>query len=336
MKDYIGRYIYAVTRRLPLASRDEVEDELKSHITDMLSENPDEEEIDRVLHELGHPRDIASNYDERKRFVVAPEFYADYQLTLKIGLVAIGIFALFFSALNALLSVDQESAWKAIWYVFERILNGTSQAVIYGFAFITIGFWIASSEKIRDKMKPWKMKDLMEVPKDYKVTSYNHGKAIFALIFQVIFSTAFIAILLYYLDRFGIYSNDVLVAPLFDMTIITPFITYIIVAQVLSILALLMLVIQRRHSVGMLVIYTVGAVLSAILTLVIIQTQGLITENFITLAANNADMVRADLAHAIHVSIIVLTVFIILGTIGDLFSQWKKLFKPLLKKHKTA
>ena len=32
----------------------------------MLSENPDDEEIDRMLHELGHPRDIAANYTEKK------------------------------------------------------------------------------------------------------------------------------------------------------------------------------------------------------------------------------------------------------------------------------
>ena len=109
MKDYINRYVYAVTRRLPQASRDEVEAELHAHIRDMLSENPDDEEIDRMLHELGHPRDIAANYTEKKRYVIAPEFYADYELTLKIGLVGIGVFTLFITALSALLSVDQPS-----------------------------------------------------------------------------------------------------------------------------------------------------------------------------------------------------------------------------------
>ena len=203
MKDYIERYIYAVTRRLPVESRDEVEAELHAHISDMLSDNPDEEEIDRVLHELGHPRDIASNYNDKKRFVVAPSFYADYQLALKIGLITFGVLALFFSALDALLSVNEDNVWRAIGYVIEHVLNGTFNAVVYVFAFITIGFWIASSDKVQQNMKPWKLKDLMEVPKDKKVYAYKQGRAIFALVFQVIASTIFIVILLRYIDRFG-------------------------------------------------------------------------------------------------------------------------------------
>lgn len=334
MKDYINRYIYAVTRRLPIAARDEVEAELRAHISDMLSDQPDETEIDDVLHTLGHPRKIASNYDERKRYVVAPEFYADYQLALKIGLVAIGTFALFFTALNALLSVDQETVWGAIGYVFENILNGTFNAVVFAFAFITIGFWIASSEKVREKMKPWQLKDLMEVPNDHKTTAYKHGKAIVALVFQVIASTVFIVILLYYLERFGIYDQGVLVAPLFGMSMIRPYIPFVITAQILTVGAQALLVMQRKYSAPMLLVYTIGTVLSATLTLIIIRSNGFITDSFISIAAQNAGMVRANLVNTVNIVVTVLTVLIIIGTIGDLVAQWKKLFKPLKQKEK--
>ena len=336
MKDYVERYIYAVTRRLPVNARDEVEAELRAHISDMLSEHPDEAEIDHVLHDLGHPRDIASNYDDRKRFVIAPQFYADYQFALKIGLVVVGVFALFFSALNALLTVDQENVWHAIGYVIEHVLNGTFNAVVYGFAIITIGFWIVSSDKLQKNIKPWQMKDLMEVPKDHKTYAYKRSKAIFALVFQVIFSTIFIVILLYYIHQFGIYDNGVLVAPLFDIDVIGPFILVIIIAEVLVVISQAMLVLQRKYTVPMLSVYTIGKVASSILTLVIIQNDGFITSDFITRSATNMGILVADLSHGIHVAVIVLTVLIVLGTIGDLFTQWRKLFKPLTKNEKKA
>ncbi len=336
MKDYIKRYIYAVTRRLPMDMRDEVEEELKAHINDLLSDDPDEEEIDKVLHDFGHPREIASNYDERKRFVIAPEFYADYLLTLRITLIAAGIFALFFSALNALLSVDQETVWQAIGYVTENILNGTFDVLVYTFTIVTVVFWIVSSDKVKKHTKRWKLKALMEVPKDYKSQKYHSGKAIFALVFQVIAAAAFITVLVYYLERFGIYEQDIMVAPLFGMSVINPFIPFLIISQVFSIGAQAMLVAQRKYSLSMLTIYTIGAALSSILSIVIIQSNGFITDSFITIAAQNAGMARGDLAHTFTVLITVLTVLIILGTIGDLFTQWRKLFKPLTKDKKKA
>ena len=334
MKDYVERYIYAVTRRLPLESRADVEKELKAHIYDMLSEKPDEQEIDRVLHELGHPREIASNYDDRTRFVVAPAYYADYQMVLKIGLTAIGIFTLFFSALDALLTVNQDNVWRAIGYVFEHVINGTINGLLWGFAIITVGFWIASSEKIKKKNKTLKMKNLMEGPKNLYRQKYKHSKAVASLVFQVIASTVFIVILLYYLERFGIYVSNTLVAPMFGMDIITPYIPVLISAQVFMISAQALLVGQRRYSFPMLLTYTVGKVLSAILTLVIIQTQGFITDQFITATANNIGMASSDLSHAFHVTIVVFTVLIIVGTISDLFTQWRKLFVPFDKKIK--
>ncbi len=332
MKDYVKRYIYAVTRRLPEDARDEVEAELQAHISDMLSENPSDEEIDQVLHELGHPRDIASNYDDRKRYVIAPEFYADYQIALKIGLVAVGIFALFFSALDALLSIDQNTVWQAIWFVIEHVLNATFNAVVIGFAVVTIGFWVASSDKVRKMAKPWKLKDLMEVPKDYKTTSYKQSKAIVGLVFQVIATTAMIVILLYYLERFGIYQNDILVAPLFGMDVISPYIMFLIAGPVIVLISQVLLIIQKRYTISMLLIYTFGQVLSAIFTIIMIQSNGFITDLFITRAAQNAGMSVLELANAIHILIIVLTVLIVLGNIGDLFTQWKKLFRPLKNK----
>lgn len=336
MKDYVNRYIYAVTRRLPFELRDEVEAELNAHISDMLSEHPDEEEIDRVLHELGHPRDIACKYDDRKRYVVAPEFYADYQLVLKIGLMAVGIIALFFTALNALLTVNSESVWGAIGYVFESVLNGTFNSIVYAFAIITIVFWVVGNEKVQKNIRPWKMKDLMEVPKDYKVHTYKRGRAIIALVIQVIFSTTFIVILLHYIDLLGIYQNGELVAPFFGVNVIKPYIPYIILSEVFVMLSMAILVVQKRYSVIVVIAYTLGKVATAILSIVIMHSTGFITNEFFQIASQNINMEMADLVNAFDVTIIVFTVLIVMGVLSDISSQWKRLFKPIVSHQKKA
>jgi hypothetical protein len=74
MEKMIERYIYAVTKRLPEAMKEEVKEELNGNIYDMLPENPTDEDIDKVLHELGHPRELARNYRCHDRYVVSPLF----------------------------------------------------------------------------------------------------------------------------------------------------------------------------------------------------------------------------------------------------------------------
>ncbi|MDX9692506.1 MAG: hypothetical protein RBT45_08615, partial [Acholeplasmataceae bacterium] len=84
MKDMIERYVYAVTRRLPENIQEEVKNELKANIYDMLDENPSEEDIEKVLLDLGHPRDIAAKYQPTERYLISPKYFGDYIYTLKI------------------------------------------------------------------------------------------------------------------------------------------------------------------------------------------------------------------------------------------------------------
>lgn len=84
MKKIIERYIYAVTKRLPERMRDEVKEELNANIHDMLPKNPTDQDIDELLHKLGHPRELARNYHGEDRYVISPLFYDDYIQVLKI------------------------------------------------------------------------------------------------------------------------------------------------------------------------------------------------------------------------------------------------------------
>jgi hypothetical protein len=67
----IERYLYDVTKRLPEDIREDVRIELRSNIEDMLSDDPNDEEIERVLLELGSPAKLAVKYHPNPRYLIS-------------------------------------------------------------------------------------------------------------------------------------------------------------------------------------------------------------------------------------------------------------------------
>ena len=73
-QELTGRYIYAVTRRLPKKQRGDVAKELESIISDMLEERcgpitPTEHDLRVVLTELGTPSELARKYGLSDRHI---------------------------------------------------------------------------------------------------------------------------------------------------------------------------------------------------------------------------------------------------------------------------
>lgn len=79
------RYIYAVTKNLPASQRDEVAKELRSDIEDMIEHEKGAREVREraALESLGDPVILAGQYATGKQYLVGPEWYAPYLITLK-------------------------------------------------------------------------------------------------------------------------------------------------------------------------------------------------------------------------------------------------------------
>lgn len=82
------RYIYAVTRHLPLNQREEVAKELRASIDDMATDRaknakPKESDIKAVLVELGDPAVLASKYSSTRRYLIGPKWFDAYWDVLK-------------------------------------------------------------------------------------------------------------------------------------------------------------------------------------------------------------------------------------------------------------
>jgi len=88
----IERYIYAVTRHMPAAQRQDVSDELRATIEDTLDEKKtrSKKNIEAVLIDLGDPEILARRYSGAKQYLIGPTFYIYFIRALKLSL-AIGL-----------------------------------------------------------------------------------------------------------------------------------------------------------------------------------------------------------------------------------------------------
>lgn len=84
----IDRYIYAVTSELPKKLREEIGNELKALIDNMMDEMDNSisevEKIDEVLRELGKPRELANRYRGKERYLIGPSYFDKYISVMKI------------------------------------------------------------------------------------------------------------------------------------------------------------------------------------------------------------------------------------------------------------
>jgi hypothetical protein len=153
--DLVERYIYAVTRYLPLRIRDDVQQELEGLVADMLAERcedivPTEKDIRVVLTELGAPEELAARYSgDEQRALISGSYFLVYKRILKIVLpvsaagIALASVVAFFLDWDATLSPLALSS-QLLGLTFAGIIGGAVQA----FAVITFIFAILERKKL--------------------------------------------------------------------------------------------------------------------------------------------------------------------------------------------
>lgn len=331
MKKYIERYIYAVTKRLPESQRDEVKKDLESNIYDMLSESPTDEEIDKLLHELGNPRVIAQNYLGEQKFIIDPILYTDFKTTLKIVLIIFGSISIFFNAVDALLNIGDVSFWIAFGNVTEKIFNGLCSTLTFWFTLITLIFWGLSQSKAKDEfLNKWKLKDLPELVKPEKVT-IGRVQTMVGFVFSTIFTIMGIIFLMAYIDKIGIYENGILTIQFFEQSVVNPFIPVFIISYILSVVVYILKLKNQRYTLSMVVVYSISEIISMVAFLVMINSANLILPQALNYWSVTYGSTVAELSDKISSGIRVFTVVVIILNVLNVGGYWRKLYKSSKK-----
>jgi hypothetical protein len=201
--EMINRYIYAVTQKLPQAQREDIAEELRGLIEDMLEERIQDgkvmdKDVVEVLKELGNPKHLAQKYRGTKKYLIGPEFFDAYILVLKIVLIstaiAMGVGFVIQIILDPISILDH----------FVDFIVSFVTTIPLAFGWTTFGFAIGEyfnrmNPKDLQMDKGWKVSDLPPIPD--KKRQIKRGESITGIIFYVLF----IVILSFSSDYFGVW-----------------------------------------------------------------------------------------------------------------------------------
>ncbi len=326
MKNIIERYIYAVTKRLPEKMREEVKEELTANINDMLPKNPSDEDIDKILHQLGHPRELAKNYRGEDRYLISPLFFDDYIQTLKIvAVIFIGI-SLVFGTIDAVMNIDADTIFGSIAEVFSKVFSNAFNSVVTAFAWVTLIFWGIDTAARHHKLPEWKTKDLPDLPKPH-TTKISRVESTIGLVLGTFFNAVFIVLIYRYIDVIGIYENSVMVQQLFNSQVTNPFIIYLIISAVIGIFVGTMKLHYGEWRISLAALYTTYQILSTSIFLLFINADGLFLPGVYTTIGGyftqSPDVIRGYFDDAI----LGITIFSIIMLGIDLIATWVKTLK---------
>jgi hypothetical protein len=201
--EMINRYIYAVTQKLPPAQREDIAEELRGLIEDMLEEHVEgrkvlDKDVEEVLLELGNPKHLAQKYRGTKKYLIGPEFFDAYILVLKIVLISTAVTMSVGFVIQIILDpISILNHFVDFIVSFVTVIPMAIGWTTFGFA---IGEYFNSiNSKDLQMDKGWKVSDLASIPNGKR--KIKRGESITGIIFYVLF----IVIMAFSSEYFGIW-----------------------------------------------------------------------------------------------------------------------------------
>ena len=308
----IDRYVYDVIWRLPKAQREDIDQELRGLIEDMLEQagpNPGKEDVEEVLIGLGRPSELAAKYRGNKSFLIGPEMFDTYFLVSKIvlGATALGLtIAIIIGAINT----PPQNFWSGLRDFFTSLLSAVAQAFVY----VTVAFALIerfTKKKDSSKRDTWKPIDLPEVPK--AKARIKPSGAIIGIVFSVIVLMLFNTVP--HLISVYAFSGTISITPIFDLDTLRSMILFIDVILFLNIAKEAFRLVYGRYTIGL---ATAVTVINAAAIILIIMV-------FLPPALWNSELVPSFVPKII----VGLAVF---GNVVEIITSWTRGVQNTLRK----
>jgi len=283
------RYIYAVTRYLPVNKRDDVEEELSNIITQKLAENsggaqdftsPSEQGLKAVLTELGPPEERALTYiDDERKSLISGVYFLMYKRTLLIVLpivaavlLGVGIMGIIFDS-APMFSFNLFTATTGFTATTARLLASIFGGLFNAFAIITIIFAVLNHMKVnlRSKTDPT---DLPEMPELRKRIST------IGPIISIIVSIALTVIFLRFPQLFSLRFEGEWI-PAFNADTIRTLILPVLIWTALEIGVEIAKLVERQYTVRLAVASVLAFAICAICVIVIFTNTDLVNPDFV-------------------------------------------------------
>lgn len=281
--ELIERYVYAATKRLPKRkNREDIANELKSLIDDMLTERcgemlPEEKDVRVVIAEIGTPAEVYRKYSPNpERVLISAPYYSSYILLLKIIVAcSMGGLTIAFFILNLLGNFETFGGYLVSWL---SIMATTFCGI---FTVFTIMFAVFSRKNININIIDEDINCLEPVPK--KSDIIPRWESIAGIIMCIIFSVILLAVP----NIIFIYSAESsVVVPMFNVEILRSFWLLIVIFCASGIIRESLALIDGKYTKRLLVTAFITNIISGICIFVIFTARGIINPDFLTAISN--------------------------------------------------
>lgn len=141
----VENYIYEVSRRLSGREKEDILQELRANIYDMLPDDATDEQVKEVLNQLGDPAMFASQYPSGQRYLISPMIYDEYVTAVKwivplfaLVLAGIGLLTGFLGAFG-----DGFSVLRLVTNPFFNAITMGLSGGFHALFWTTLGFIVA-------------------------------------------------------------------------------------------------------------------------------------------------------------------------------------------------
>lgn len=327
MKNLIDRYLYDVTKRLPENMRDDVNRELRSNIEDMLSNDPNEAEIEKVLIDMGSPAKLAVKYHPKPRYLISPELFDDYLTVLKIVAITLSVLLAGLAVFKIVFGdIGGEYAIATAISIIVSFLTAAFTGIVQAFFWVTLAFFCVEYFGKKNGVITWSPKNLPELPANAKVV-IKSSDTIANGVFSTFFTILFLAGTLRHPQFIAWYEVGAPTVPLFNEEIIRQFLPFYMFIIVLTLFLMFFKLVKGRWSVGIAAAQTIFSVFSAVLGVAIITRPGLFTDAFIARFAEKVQVSAETMTEYFSTGVTVLIVLTVVGAIGEIISAIRKTVK---------
>ncbi|MEL7569053.1 MAG: hypothetical protein AAGU14_00665 [Eubacteriaceae bacterium] len=312
-------YINQVIKNLPAAEREEVKKDLNADILNMLPDDYTEDDIKKVLSQLGDPEILADEYRDAKRYLIGPKLYDGY---LKLLRIVLPIVAVIGAVIFILESVFDSGSINFV-DLFAGSLANLVNAAFTAFAAITIIFAVFERNNVASpfKKKQWTVDDLKTADVSTKPISKGEG------IVSIIFSIIFFMILYFSPQLIGWYYTDngiVMNIPLFNLDVLSRIMPLIILSLLFAVITSTLKIISGYWNIKLAFVNFLNNMFSAIVWIMIFANQNIFNASIFEKLSSVLDISTIRITGLFGIGIKVLIAFIMIGLVADSVSGFRK------------
>lgn len=322
--EVIERYIHAVTKQLPESMKDDVSRELRANIEDMLPEDFTEDDVSRVLEQLGNPWKIAEEYQPKQKYLIGPALYEQYVSVLKLVLAITATMMLAITLLGWILDSPNdgyaltdyaELSMDIVISVFQGVLQAAFWVTIIFFA-IERGWFGADVLSVSEKKESWSIQDLPPVP-----TGSSNKIPRSSTIISIVLTIGFTILIYFRPELIGFHMlNDgtgYTSYPIIEIARLQAYMPMILLMALLQLALFAWKFIAQYWNLRLAVAHTILSVLNCLLLVIMLHDKVLFDTNNMMDAAQIFAITHAELQSIWTTVVMVVTVISILITIWD-------------------